>query len=72
MSSRYIKDVIIAKEVILEAEGVDVDTLYRICRILDEGVIAWTDKLNKLYKTDYPCTPADFIGMTQEEYGKQL
>ena len=72
MNSRFIKDALIAKEILFETEGVDIDTLYRMCKVIDAGILVCTNKLNKKYKTPYPSTPADFIGETREEYEKRL
>lgn len=72
MTSDFISKGLLAKEVLYGTEGMDMDTLYKMCRVIDEGIMVVTDKLNKSYRTEVPCAPYDFIGMTKEEYDKHI
>lgn len=71
-SSIDIEKAILAKRKLFEVEGMDEDTLYRMCRVIDEGILVITNILNKKYKTEVDCAPYDFIGMTKEEYDSHI
>ena len=72
MTSSFIEKALIAKEELFHLEGMDENTLYQMCVVINEGIQVVTDKLNKKYKTPYPCSAADFIGMPKEEYDEHI
>ena len=72
LNPKYIKKALIAKELLFNVEGMDADTLYQMNRVIDLGIAVVTEHLNKKYKLKYPCSPWDFVGMTEEEYGRFL
>jgi hypothetical protein len=72
MTSFNIEKALLAKEALFHTEGMDEDTLYKICRVIDKGILVVTEHLNKKYKPEGPLSPWELIGMTKEEYDKYL
>lgn len=72
LNPEYIEKALLAKEALFHVEGMDERTLYHMCRVIDMGIAVLTEHLNKKYKTEVPCSPWDFIGMTRKEYERYL
>ena len=72
MNSQYIIKGLLAKEALSGVQGMDSDTLYKMCRVIDKGICVITKELNTKYRTEVDCPPYDFIGWTKEEYDRHL